>query len=98
MDRTFSKHNEDHYINLEITPRTKRVLYSKSSSSISFDEVFQDKEEAESSTQSIRIEESLLAMTPPPAAPEVYEIYDISYSHMGDLEEDIQISYIEEKL
>ena len=33
-----------------------------------------------------------------PAAPEVYEIYDISYSHMDDPEEDMQISVIEEKL
>ena len=44
----------------------------------------------------IRIEESLLAV-PPPAAPEVYEIYDISSSHMVDPEEDIRISVIEEK-
>ena len=37
-------------------------------------------------------------MTPSPITPEVYEIYDISYSHMADLEEDIWISIIEEKL
>ena len=37
-------------------------------------------------------------MTPSPATPEVYEIYDISSSHMDDLEEDIQISVFEEKL
>ena len=36
-------------------------------------------------------------MTPSPAAREVYEIYDISYSHIADLEEDIQIFVIEEK-
>ena len=37
-------------------------------------------------------------MTPSPAAPEVYEIYDISSSHMADTEEDIWISDIEEKI
>ena len=36
-------------------------------------------------------------MTPSPDAPEVYEISDISSSHMADTEEDIQISDIEEK-
>ena len=29
LDRTFGKHNEDYYINLESTFRTTRVLYSK---------------------------------------------------------------------
>ena len=58
----------------------------------------QDEEEAESSTWSIRIEESHFAVTPSPAATEVYEISDISYSHMSDLEEDFRISDIEEKL
>ena len=37
-------------------------------------------------------------MTPSPSAPKVYEIYDISYSHMDDLGEDIRISIIEEKI
>ena len=37
-------------------------------------------------------------MTPSPAAPEVYEISDISSPHMVDLEEDIQIFVFEEKL
>ena len=37
-------------------------------------------------------------MTPSPAAPEVYEISDISSPHMADLEEDIRISVIEENL
>ena len=37
-------------------------------------------------------------MTPSPSASEVYEIYDISYYHMADQEEDIRISFIEEKL
>ena len=37
-------------------------------------------------------------MTPSLVAPEVYEIYDISYSHMDDIEEEIQIYDIEEKL
>ena len=56
LDRTFGKHNEDHNRNLEITPNTTRVLYSKVSASTLFDEVVQDEEEAEYSTQSIRIE------------------------------------------
>ena len=63
LDRTFGKHNEDHYSNLENTPSTTRVLYSKFSSSTLFDEVVQD-EEAKYSTQSIQIEESLLGVTP----------------------------------
>ena len=29
LDRTFGKHNEDYYSNLERTPSTRRVLYSK---------------------------------------------------------------------
>ena len=50
---------------------------------------FEDEEEAELSTQSIRIEESLLEVTPSPDAPEVYEISDISSPQMDDPEEDI---------
>ena len=45
LDRTFGKHNEDHSSNLESTPNTTRVLYSKSSFSILSDEVVQDEEE-----------------------------------------------------
>ena len=37
-------------------------------------------------------------MTPSPVALEVYEIYDISSSHISDPEEDIRISVIEEKI
>ena len=37
-------------------------------------------------------------MTPSLAAPEVYEIYDISSPHMADPEEEIQISFIEENI
>ena len=51
----------------------------------------QDEEEAESSTQWVRIEESLLGVTPSRDVPELYEIFDISSSHMADLEEGIQI-------
>ena len=86
LDRTFGNHNEDHYSNLESTPKTTRVLYSKFPSSILPNEVVEDEEEAESSTQSIRIEESLIGATPSPAALKVYEIYYISYSHMYDTE------------
>ena len=44
----------------------------------------QDEEEAKSSTKSIRIEESLLGVTPSPVAPKVYEISDISSPHIAD--------------
>ena len=81
LDRTFGKQNEDHNSTLEIIASTTRVLHSKYSASTLFDEVVQDEEEAKSSTQSIRIEESLLAVTPSPDAPKVHEIFDISYSH-----------------
>ena len=47
-------------------------------------QIVEDEEEAEFSLQSIRIEESLLRVTPSPAAPEVYEIPNISFSHMAD--------------
>ena len=57
LDRTFGKHNEDIYSNLGRTLRTTRVIYSKVLASILSNEVVQDEEEAESSTQSIRIEE-----------------------------------------
>ena len=86
LDRTFGKHNEDNSSNFEITPSTTRVLSSKVPTSILSDEVVQDEEEAESSSQSIQIEESLLGVTPSPPAPEFYEIYDILYSHMSDPE------------
>ena len=49
LDKTFGKHNEDNYRNLEITPNTLRIIYSKVSASTLFDEVVQDEEE-ESST------------------------------------------------
>ena len=96
MDRTFGNQNEDHYINLERTSRTKSVLCSKISTSILSDENVQYEEEEESSTQSIRIEESLLGVIP--VAPKVYEIFYISSSHIVDLEEDIWIPIIEEKI
>ena len=59
LDRTFGKQNEDHNSTLEITSSTTRLIYSKLSASTLSDEVFQDEEEAESSTQSIQIEVSL---------------------------------------
>ena len=82
LDRTFGKHNEDIYSNLGSTFRTTRVIYSKLLASTLYDEVVQDEEEAESSTDSVRIEESLLAVIPSPVALDIYEISDISYSHM----------------
>ena len=89
LDRTFGKHNEDHNSTLEITSSTTRVLYSKVSAS-----TLSDEDEAESSTHSIRIEESLHAVTPSPDAPEVHEISDISSPYIAEIEEDIQISDI----
>ena len=77
MDITFGNYNEDHNSTLESTPRTTRVLNPKLSSSSLSDEVVQYEEEAESSTESIRIEESLHAVTPSPDTLEVHEIYDI---------------------
>ena len=46
----------------------------------------EDEEEANFSLQSIWMEESLLEVTPSPATPEVYEIFDISPPHMADPE------------
>ena len=57
--------------------------------------IVEDQEEADFSLQSIRMEESLLEVTPSLLAPEVYEIHDISYPHMDDLEEYIRISVCE---
>ena len=51
LDRTFGKHNEDIYRNLGSNFRTTRFLYSKVSASTLSDEVFQDEEEAKSSSQ-----------------------------------------------
>ena len=58
-------------------------------------QIVEDEEEANFSLQSIRMEESLHEVTPSLAAPEVYEISDISSPHMADPEEDIQISVCE---
>ena len=87
MDRTFGKHNEDYNSTLEITASTTRFLYSKVSTLSN--EVVQDEDEAESSTHSIRIEESLHEVTPSPDALEVHEISDISSSHIAEMKEDI---------
>ena len=77
MDRTFGKNNEDHNSTLEITANTTRVLHSKVSATTFSDEFVQDEDEAESSTHSIRIEESLHEVTPSPDALEVHDISDI---------------------
>ena len=83
---------------MEIIASTTRVLHSKYSASTLSDEVVQDEDEPESSTHSIRIEESLHALTPSPDAPEVYEISNISSPYIYETEEDIWISDIEEKI
>ena len=54
---------------MESTFRTTRFLYSKVSASTLSNEFVQDEEEAEYSSQSIQIQESLLGVTPSPAAP-----------------------------
>ena len=50
LDRTFRKHNEDIYSNLEGAFKTTRVLYLKFSASTLSDEVVQDEEETQSSS------------------------------------------------
>ena len=87
LDRTFGKHNEDHNSTLEITASTTIFLHSKLSASTLSDEVVQDEDEAESSTHSIRIEESLHAVTPSPDAPKFHEISDISSPHIDEIEQ-----------
>ena len=61
----------------------KNVLYVPSPVA---KKIVQDEEEAESSTQSIRIAESLLGVTSSPVDLKVYEISDISSSHTDDPE------------
>ena len=81
--------DEDHNSTLERIYSTISTLDTKLSTSTLFDEVVQNEEEAESSTQSIRIEDSLLAVTPSPHAPEVHDISNISSPHMDEIEEEI---------
>ena len=93
LDRTFGVIYEDHNSILERISSTIITLDPKFSASPLFDEVVQN-EEAESSTQSIRIEDCLHAVTPSPDAPEVHDIFDISSPHIVETEEAIQISDI----
>ena len=67
------------------TSSTISILDPKISASTLSDEVVQDEEEVEASTQSIRIEDSLHVVTPSPDAPEVHEISDIS-SYISEIE------------
>ena len=85
LDKTFGMINEDNNRNLERIFSTIIILNPKFSASTLSDEVVQNEEEAESSTQSIRNEDSLLAVTPSPDALEVHEIYDISSPHMDEI-------------
>ena len=94
LDRTFGMINEDHNRTLERTSSTIIILDPKISASTLSDEFVQDEEEEEASTQSIQIEDNLLAMTPYPDALEVYEISDISYYDMQYAEEYIRISVL----
>ena len=77
LDRTFGMIDEDHNRSLERTSSTISILDPKISASTLSDEVVQDEEEAKASTQSIRIEDSLHAVTPSPDAPEVHD--DLCY-------------------
>ena len=97
MDKPFGIIDEDHNRTLESTSCTISIPDPKISASTLSDEVVQDEEEAEASTQLIRIEDSLHAVTLFPDAPEVHEIFDISSPHIAETEEDIQISNIEKK-
>ena len=56
LERTFGMIDEDHNSNLESTSSTISILDPKFLASTLSDEVVQNEEEAESSTQSIRIE------------------------------------------
>ena len=67
LDRTFGMIYEDHNSNLDRTSSTISILDLKISASTLSNEVVQDEEEAEASTQSIRIEDSLHVVTPPDA-------------------------------
>ena len=84
LDRTFRVIDEDHNRILERISSTISTLHPKFSASTLSDEVVQDEEEVETSTQSIRIEDNLHAVTPSPDAPEVHEISDISSSHIAE--------------
>ena len=95
LDITFGNIDEDHNRILERISSTISTLDPKLSASTLSDEVVQDEEEAEASTQSI--EDSLHAVNPSPDALEVHEIYDISSPHISETEEYIRISDIEEK-
>ena len=64
------------------TPSTISILDLKFLASTLSDEVVQDEDEAEASTQSIRIEDSLHVVTPSPDALEVHEISDNLISHL----------------
>ena len=65
---------------------TTSILDPKISASTLSDEVVQDEEEAEASTQSIQIEDNLHVVTPSPDAPEFQEISDISSPHISEIE------------
>ena len=84
LDKTFGMIDEDHNSTLESTSSTISILDPKISAS-----TLSDEEEVEDSTQSIRIEDNLHAVTPSPDAPEVHEISDISSSHISETKEDI---------
>ena len=87
LDRTFGVIDEDHNSILERISSTISTLDPKISAFTLSNEVVQDEEEAETSTQSIRIEDSLHVVNPSLDAPKVHEIYNISYYHIAEIEE-----------
>ena len=79
LDRTFGINSR------WSTSSTRSILDPKILASTLSDEVVQHEEEAKASTQSIRIEDSLHAVTPSPDAPKVHEISDISSSRIAEM-------------
>ena len=69
MDKTFGVIDEDHNRIFERISSTISTLDPKFLASTLSDEVVQDEEEAKASTQSIRIEDNLHAVTPSPDPP-----------------------------
>ena len=72
-----SSHMEDEYKILDLERGSDKIQHDDFMPSPIEKEIFEDGEEAYLSLQSIRMEESLLEVTPSPVALEVYEISDI---------------------
>ena len=101
LDRPFGQHIEDistdHWENTSDISLQDLEVFIASITSHEV-EVVQDEEMIESSTQSIRICESLLDETPSTADIEVCEKFDVSCFHLANIEEEIQTYIVEEEL